>query len=485
MKYLRLIRCGVMLFLTVTLLPLSARGAESLPHPDSYLPHQKELYKLKKVTDDSTDLTAAYPLKDALPPEIYNLLTFNVEEAKKQTAEILGFSSPDLVGKITPEVKPGKYTYEDLKKYPGLKDLFPPELLLHIKPGGPPLIGSIPEFEIIPTRQFFWYPKLCEATRHNLGKTKLDKAGYLVPMSWQGGCPFPQPSDKFTAQQIYYNFDKSFSAFDLCYASSQEGMSYDRNLSMDKYSESAAYNIKFMGRTLFPPYGWFDKHAERNGEFWSSSIITREPRSQRGTVLLNHKYEDPDKLDRWMVYVPSLRRIRKMNPTETQEPAGDMAYDDREHIVQKITPNRYPYKFEIIGDREYLLPIQYDQGRAWIDSNDGCALKGVQFMRRPCYVLQMTQLDTNYIYSKRVIYIDRESFRCSFSASYDQEGRLYRSQCNTHVFLSDTGHIITYGTQTFQFDHLELHSSFQLPVPFPAPFERKEFTIEHLIKKGK
>jgi len=122
MKYLRLIRCGVMLFLTVTLLPLSARGAESLPHPDSYLPHQKELYKLKKVTDDSTDLTAAYPLKDALPPEIYNLLTFNVEEAKKQTAEILGFSSPDLVGKITPEVKPGKYTYEEI---PGAQGLVP------------------------------------------------------------------------------------------------------------------------------------------------------------------------------------------------------------------------------------------------------------------------------------------------------------------------------------------------------------------------
>ena len=117
-----------------------------------------------------------------------------------------------------------------------------------------------------------------------------------------------------------------------------------------------------------------------------------------------------------------------MNPTETQEPAGDIAYDYREHMVQKITPNRYPYKFEIIGDREYLLPIQYDQGRAWIDSNNGYALKGVQFMRRPCYVLQMTQLDTNYIYSKRVIYIDRESFRCSFSASYDQEGRLYRSR---------------------------------------------------------
>jgi hypothetical protein len=485
MKYSKKIILNVIFCLTLTYSPLSGWGSESLPHPDKYLPHQNELYKQKKVTDDSTDLIAVCPLKNALPREIYNLLTFNVEEAKRQTAEILGFRSPDLVGKVAPEIKPGKYTFEDLKIYPGLKELFPPELELHIKPGGPPLIASIPEFEIIPTRQFFWYPKLCEVTRKNLGKTKLDKTGYIVPMSWQGGCPFPKPSEMFKAQQIYYNFNKTFSAFDLCYASSQQGMSYDKNLTMDSYSESAAYNIKFMGRTLFPPYGWFDKHAERNGDYWSSSIVTREPRSQRGTVLLNHKYENPDKLDRWMVYVPSLRRIRKMNPTDTQEPAGDMAYDDREHIVQKITPNRYPYKFEIIGDREYLLPIQYDQGKAWLDSNNGYALKEIQFMRRPCYVLQMTQLDTNYIYSKRIIYIDRESFRSSFSANYDQEGRLYRSQSNIHVFRSDTGHIFTYGTHTIQFDHLELHSSFQMPFPFPAPFERKEFSIEHLIKKGK
>ncbi len=32
-----------------------------------------------------------------------------------------------------------------------------------------------------------------------------------------------------------------------------------------------------------------------------------------GTVVLNHKYDDPNKMDQWMIYAPSLRRIRKMN----------------------------------------------------------------------------------------------------------------------------------------------------------------------------
>jgi len=485
MKFLKSIKREAIFFLMAAFLPLAAWGSEALPHPVTYMNHANEPDKLKKITDDPTDLIAAYPLKDALPPEIYRLLTFDIEEAKRQTAEVLGFKSPDLVGNIAPEIKPGKYTYKDLEKYPGLKELFPPEFLPSVKPGGPPLIGSIPEFEIIPTRQFYWYPKLCEATRRNLGKTKLDHAGYIVPFTWQGGVPFPRPSGKFKARQVFYSFEKIYTSYDLCYSSRHQGLSFDRNLAVDEYSKAFCSSNKFMGRTLIPPYGWFDEHAEGTGHFWSSSVITLEPRSQRGTVLLHHKYDDPDKMDRWLVYVPSLRRIRKMNPTDTQDPAGDMTYDDFVIISQKINPERYPYKFEIIEERDYLLPIGYNTGKVWINSKNGYALRDVQLMRRPCYVLQMTQMDKNYVYRKRVIYIDKETFRSNFCANYDQEGRLYRTQIHVLVFMTDTAQVPTYGSHIFQIDHRDLHSSFVMPVPLPASLARKDFTIEYLIKRGK
>ena len=174
-----------------------------------------------------------------------------------------------------------------------------------------------------------------------------------------------------------------------------------------------------------------------------------------------------------------------MNPTDTQEPAGDAIYDDLYIIWQKITPQRYPYKFEIIAEREYLMPIQYNTARAWIDSKNGYAWRDAQFMRRPCYVLQMTQLDPNYIYSKRIIYIDKETFISTFSANYNQHQQLYRSQIHSRTFMPDTGQISSYGTFSFFFDHLDLHSTFTFQIGFPAPFERKDFTIQNLIKRGK
>ena len=170
MKYLKLIKRGVILCLTATFLPLAAWGAESLPHPDTYLPQPTEINKMKRLMDDNADLMVINPPKSLLPPEIYEQMIFDVDETKRQTAEIIGFKSPDVVGKIAPEIKPGKYTYKDVEQNPGLKELFPPELLIHIKPGGPPFAGSIPEFEIMPTRQLYWFLRLCEITKKNLGR---------------------------------------------------------------------------------------------------------------------------------------------------------------------------------------------------------------------------------------------------------------------------------------------------------------------------
>ena len=148
----------LMIITAMMIFPLSVVWAgENLPHPSTYLPKPSEAKGLLGIVDDPRDLMVTSPPKKILPPEIWDEMVFDVEEAKKLNAELVGFKSPDLVGKIAPEIKPGKYTYQDLKKSPGLKELFPPELRLHIKAAGPPLPASIEAFEIIPTEQLYWF----------------------------------------------------------------------------------------------------------------------------------------------------------------------------------------------------------------------------------------------------------------------------------------------------------------------------------------
>ena len=53
-----------------------------------------------------------------MPPEVYKKVTYDVEAMKRTWAEVIGFKSPDVVGKMYPEIKPGKYTYKDKEKLP-------------------------------------------------------------------------------------------------------------------------------------------------------------------------------------------------------------------------------------------------------------------------------------------------------------------------------------------------------------------------------
>ncbi|MBW1850988.1 MAG: DUF1329 domain-containing protein [Deltaproteobacteria bacterium] len=468
------------------LFPVSVLAEEKLPAPETYMIHPTKIHEIKGKTDDPRDLFVTLPLKDAIPPEIWDRIHFDKEAMKKGSAEMLGFTSPERVGKIAPEIKPGEYTYKDLEKYPGLKELFPPEILPHIKAPSLPFVCNMPEFTIIPTRQAYSSVPFLEATKRNLGKTKLDKDGYIVPMSWQGGIPFPQPSGKHKAQQVYYNLEKKGDSYNRNFFIIMESNGFDRNLKKDKYTQSQVMNMRFMGRVYFPPLGWFDERAKRNGEFSAFAYVNFEPRAMRGMGVLQYTYDDPNKLNSLMIYLPSMRRMRKMSASDTQDPQGDLTYDDSDMISQKITSKKYPYKFEIIEEREYLIPLAYASVPQWVDSKNHYALRGTRFQRRPVYVLEMTQLDPNYVYSRRTFYIDQENFGCLLATYYDQRGQKYRTQLYAgSAFHPECGMVISYGQFILQFDYIDLHSTFQMMIGWPAAHTRKTFTMGYLIKRGK
>ncbi len=206
----------------------------------------------------------------------------------------------------------------------------------------------------------------------------------------------------------------------------------------------------------------------------------------RGMGVLNYHYDDPNRLDSLMIYVPSLRRMRKMSATDTQDPQGDLSYDDSDMMSQKITPKKFPYKFNIIAEREYLMPTTYNHSPIWVDSKNHYSLREVEFQRRPCYVLELTQLDPNYIYGKRVFYVDKETFICLIGAYYDQKGQLYRTQFYTgYIFFQEFGYGMMYGGIISQHDYIDLHSTFQVFFNLPGVFQRKNFTMQYLIKMGK
>lgn len=475
--------CFLSCWLILFYLPFIASAAE-FPNPKTYVPTLNQIEKHKAPYDDPRPYVKEFGPKQIVPKEFMSKLVFDEGKMKALWAELVGFRAPDVVEKIAPEIKPGKYTYKDLEKYPGFKDLMWPEMYNRIKPGGPPHGGNIPEFEIVPTQQCYFSLPIAEATKKNLGKAKLDKDGYLVWETWEGGYPFPKPTEPFKAQQIMFNLEKRYLAWDGNMYIAARLRGYTKNLKMDFDGAYEVLQVKLAGRVLLPPYGWYDERAKKRGEFRHFILGFTAPRDIAGATQSALYFLDPNKADQVMMYLPSLRRVRKLTSTDTQDPVMGMdnIYDDNEGFMQRLSPSRYPYKYELIAEREYLVPAHVYDGSNYISSK-GLELRNMKFERRPIYVVKLTQLDKNYVYSYRILYIDKETFNYYHLENYDQKGRLYRTWDINYCFHEDMGMSSWLGSILVSKDYVDSHSTVFQNFQLPAVWDREDVNLDGYIKQ--
>lgn len=442
-----------------------------------------ELEKYKASIDDPAPFYKNIDgFKKIMAPDVYKKVTYDVDAMKKAWAEVIGFKAPDVVGKVYPEIKPGKYTLDDKKKYPfeklmwkHLYDRFsaPPK-------SGPRHAGNFTEFEIVPTRQYYHSLPVIEATKKYMGKVKQDSQGYVIQDSYIAGLPFPRPSGPFMAQQIMYNWDKSYNLDGEFYWEHVYG--YTKDLRNDYHGMATAYCMRHQGRVKWEPLGWLDKRAEDQQELKSFQYMSIAPKDLFGNIINVTSYIDPTRFDLFLMYINSLRRIRKMSTSDTQDPAvgQDMIYEDWQGFNQKLSPKRFPYKYEIIGEGEFLVPITWD-GSEYMSSKEEDIFKNVQMERRPMWVVQLTQLDKNYVYSKRVFYVDKEILYFHHVDSYDRKGRLYRTYDCGWGFIPDMG---TYNQfHTLALDHVDTHSTAYHSYSYPAVWlGREDISMKGMIK---
>lgn len=443
----------------------------------------QELEKYKASVDDPAPFYKnTEGFKKIMPPDVYKKVTYDVDTMKKVWAEVVGFKAPDVVGKVFPEIQPGKYTLEDKKKYPFEKLMWKH---LYDRFNAPPKSGArhacnFTEFEIVPTRQYYHSLPVIEATKKYMGMVKQDSQGYLIQDSYVAGLPFPRPSGPHMAQQTMYNWDKSYNLDGEFYWEHVYG--YTRDLRNDYHGMATAYAMRHQGRVKWEPYEWLDKRAEGQKELKSFQYMSIAPRDLFGNIISVTSYIEPERFDLFLMYINSLRRIRRMSASDTQDPAvgQDMIYEDWQGFNQKLTPKRYPYKYEVIGEGEFLVPISWD-GSTYMSTKEGHILKNVQMERRPLWVVQLTQLDKNYVFGKRIFYIDKEILYFHHVDNYDQKGRLYRTYDSIWGFIPEMG---TYNQfHTLALDHVDTHSTAYHSYSYPAVWlGRDDISMKGMIK---
>jgi hypothetical protein len=148
-----------------------------------------------------------------------------------------------------------------------------------------------------------------------------------------------------------------------------------------------------------------------------------EPAESQNTRFFNLRYIDPKKSDDGYMYYAPFRRIRRIavgQRTDTID-GSDIIYDDEYGWDGHIMRNTYKYA----GRKELLCSRQTDITKH--ERQEGQAIPtGIKRERIKTYVVEVKNKDPHYIYSKRIWYVDPESYYVLWTEIYDDLNRFWK-----------------------------------------------------------
>jgi len=270
-------------------------------------------------------------------------------------------------------------------------------------------------FKIVPYRPYEPSKGMVEAINKYGGQAKLGSKGELL--NWTAGHPFPNPKD---ALEVAYNFRNL--TYSDSYDSSSNGWLTDGKLKYDTMKTvMRGYFSYFTGRIDTPPVPAVKPNPK---DIWFTFVSWQiEPHFGRNTQFFEVKYGDRLRAYDGWIWVPQARRVIRRNTTMRQDASngGDACAYDNWGWDGAVLENTY----KLLGKKEILAPRHVAEGDA-AHVPGQCVLQGIPRERANCYLIEASNKDPFFIYSKMYWYIDVENYAMSYSERYDRQGRLWK-----------------------------------------------------------
>jgi hypothetical protein len=329
-------------------------------------------------------------------------------------------------GPAAADVQPGdKINAENVDK---VKDLISPGLEWCIKRGMP--------MTIIEPKRVEWPRAYKEATEKYASQVKLSADG-LKMENYVAGQPFPNldPKDPHFALKIMHNYDYGFvnglDDTDLRNFDADTGsvpldgpMTVERHFLLDHFRR-----LFWIGRLFVEPT---PEKPNPNGYRAQQGLYPiLEPFDLKGVGALGNRYISPEKQDDSWLYLPSLRRVRRLSTAQRSDAlfGQDTDVDSYYGYAGQVAWMDWKY----LGERDLLAivhaqhyPVKWHEKVDW-------AFDEVWEKRR-VYVMEGISKLPQYAYSKRVLFIDKETWGIPYSDIYDRSGELWKIWINNVSF---------------------------------------------------
>jgi hypothetical protein len=260
-----------------------------------------------------------------------------------------------------------------------------------------------------------------KGTLANDGKAKIGPNDELVGYAWQG-LPFRaiDSKDPQAGLKFFHNYDHKFDGDD-------EYQTWTYYLTDDKGNvrtlRGNALRLYYAGRTCVEPKPDF---IPGNPEkVWRKQLVQfEEPFSSKGLCQLSAKYADPTKSDDVWMWIPGLRRSIRVGSGDRCDCLGGFVGNlDDNYGWDGMTQNS---KWKLLQVKEHLVPTLTPPDTPFPHIK-GAHLKHQTLERRTVWLIENISKDPGYCYSKRIFYVDPESWNMHFADAYDKTGKLWKT----------------------------------------------------------
>jgi hypothetical protein len=345
-----------------------------------------------------------------------------------------------------------------------------------------------------------------EATEKYSGQVQLGPGGTTL-RNYVAGMPFPQidPNDPDVAMKIMWNFYYSFRITDdfseYLFEADTGPVGPGQPIRVERhYIIDSLRRLNYNGRLFVPPH---PELPNPDGLRYKQSLHPMlEPFDLKGVGLTEYRYLDPSRQDDTWLYLPQLRRVRRMSSAQRsdalfgQDVDADSFYGYNGHIAWM--------SYSFLGERTILqtmharnIPVKWQEPEDWVYDD--------VWEPRRVYVIEAKSKFPQYAYGKRIIFIDKQAWVVGNSDIYDRAGQLWKIWLNMFSFKKTEAPGATAYEDEMPFHHAIVAYDMQLAhatkVALPSTkatnlechfFNQGEkaginesfFTVAHLIEVG-
>ena len=347
-------------------------------------------------------------------------------------------------------------------------------------------------FTIVPYQQILPTTGQIAATKRHSPTARFDPnprkaywSGEVAPneylVGWEkgdiAGFPFPFPK---SGLEIAWNLESVTRGDTKSY--DRVGVVVNPRTRAERRSVSPYIMEYFTGRVDVPPIPKKPKNPKglRRGEFME--IV--EPLDVQGLRYIELRYLDVTRGEDIWIWYPNFRRIRRMGVSYKADTIDgtDLCPNDNfgwnGHVNEK--------NWEIVGRKEMLVGRHTDTSK-YTKKKGQAVWSGQQLERVNTYVLETIWKDPNATYSKEILYMDPEMWRCMQKVGWDRQGRVWRQFFfNTEIVTSKQGIVQPHNFEFYNCDIQRRHGcpSIDKVTEIGLEIPNRFWTIQNLQKLG-